>query len=251
MACSRPYRRTYRQFLDGDYTAGGRSGYVEHVAYASDPAHYVRAFELLLRDLRELFDYVEPAESNVGCFSHRIQTLLYRACVEVEANCGAIFADNHYSERPDVLNMGHFRKIERTHLLSAYEVILPHWLGAGRIRRPFAAWAGSEGVPWWRAYNQSKHARHEAFAEATFAHAIDACSAVLVILSAQFGGHDFSSGDTLIAVEGPADGTETGIGGYMRVRFPSACPTELRYDFDWETLKPEADPFLRFDYGTP
>jgi hypothetical protein len=42
---------------------------------------------------------------------------------------------------------------------------------------------------------------------------------------------------------------ESGIGGYFRVRFPANWPMELRYDFDWQELKSEADPFQNIEYS--
>lgn len=69
------------------------------------------------------------------------------------------------------------------------------------------------------------------------------------MLSAQFETNDFSPGDTLLALEGGGDGMESGIGGYFRVRFPDDWPDELRYEFDWQTLKDDPDPFQTFDYS--
>ena len=124
----RPYRRTCRQFVDGDYTEGGRSGYIRHPKFAQSPEQYVRGFLILLKDLKDLFDYVEPADKNLACYSYRIHALLLRACVEVEANCKAILKENGYSRSGD-WNMGDYRKIEKTHFLSAYEVKVPNWSG--------------------------------------------------------------------------------------------------------------------------
>lgn len=249
MPVDRPYRRTCRQFVDGCYTEGGRWKYMIHPRYAQSPEHYVRAFLILLKDLQELFDYLEPADGNLACYSYRIHALLLRACVEVEANCKAILSENGYSRGGD-WNMGDYRKIERTHLLSGYEVLIPNWAGTRAIRTPFAAWASDAKLPWYQAYNATKHDRHMRFAEATFDHLLDACCGLLVILSAQFETNDFSPGETLLVLEGRGDGTECGIGGYFRVRFPNNWPTELQYDFDWKTLEGEPDPFRTFDYST-
>ena len=93
-----PYRRTCRQFVDGSYSEGGRWQYMLHPKFAQAPEHYVRAFLLLLKDLQELFDYIEPADKNLHCYSYRIHALLLRACVEVEANCKAILKENGYSK---------------------------------------------------------------------------------------------------------------------------------------------------------
>lgn len=249
MPVNRPYRRTCRQFVDGEYTEGGRWRYMVHPKFALSPEHYVRAFLLLMKDLHELFDYVEPADKNLECYSYRIHALLLRTCVEVEANCKAILSENGYARAGD-WNMGDYKKIERTHLLSAYEVKVPNWTGTLAVRAPFAAWASGGSLPWYQTYNTTKHDRHAKFEEATFEHMLDACCGLLVILSAQFETNDFSPGNILLAAEGSGDGMDSGIGGHFRVRFPVNFPTDLRYDFDWGQLKGEADPFQTFDYST-
>jgi hypothetical protein len=220
-----------------------------HPKFAQSPEHYVRAFLLLQKDLRELFDYIEPADKNRSCYSYRIHALLLRACVEAEANCKAILKENGYARAGD-WNMNDYKKIEKTHRLSAYQVKIPNWTGTQNIRAPFSQWAAGGSLPWYDAYNTTKHDRHTEFEKATFEHLLDACCGVLVLLSAQFGTNDFSSGDTLLALSGfgPDDGMESAIGGYFRIKFPSDWPDALRYKFDWQTIQAEADPFRTIDY---
>lgn len=169
MSVTQPYRRTCRPFVDGSYTGAGRSGYILHPRFAQSPEHYVRAFLILLKDLQELFDYIELSDNNLGCYSYRIHALLLRACVEVEANCKAILTENGYARGGD-WNMNDYKKIDKTHLLSAYEVKVPHWSGTRSIRAPFAAWASGGSLPWYQAYNTTKHDRHSQFDQATFDH---------------------------------------------------------------------------------
>ena len=138
MSIKKPYRRTCRQFTDGRYSEGGRWRYITHPKFAQSPDQYVRSFILLLRDLQELFDYVEPSDTNLICYSYRIHELLVRACIEVEANCKAILLENGYKKEDD-LNMNDYKKIEKTHLLSFYEVKVPYWYGEKRYRKPFLA----------------------------------------------------------------------------------------------------------------
>lgn len=247
MSVNRPYRRTCRQFVDGKYTEGGRWEYMIHPKFAQSPSHYVRAFLLLLKDLQELFDYVEPADNNLSCYSYRIHSLLLRSCVEVEANCKAILKENGYS-KPRDMNMDDYKKINTTHRLSSYQVKVPYWNGNKDIRIPFSAWPTGGALPWYQAYNTTKHNRLAEFKEATFEHLLDACCGVLVVLSAQFETNDFTPGNTLLAAEGSNDGMESGIGGYFRIKFPDDWPQELRYDFNWQELKHEPDPFQVFDY---
>ncbi len=247
MSINRPYRRTCRQFVDGSYTEGGRWKYMIHPKFAQSPGHYVRAFLLLQKDLQELFDYIEPADNNLSCYSYRIHSLLLRACVEVEANCKAILKENGYTKARD-MNMDDYKKINLTHRLSSYQVKVPYWNGDKDMRTPFLAWATGSTLPWYQAYNTTKHNRLAEFEEATFEHLLDACCGVLVILSAQFETNDFSPGSTLLALEGPNDGMECGIGSYLRVKFPDDWPEDLRYDFNWQEIKHEPDPFQEFDY---
>lgn len=250
MPIDRPYRRTCRQFVDGSYTEGGRWQYMLHPTFAQAPSYYIRAFLLLLKDLQDLFDYIEPADKNLGCFSYRIHALLLRACVEVEANCKAILTENDYTKAGD-MHMGDYQKIDKTHLLSSYQVKVPTWSGNQDTRTPFLAWSTNRPLPWYQAYNQTKHDRHMQFESATFEHLIDACCGVLVLLSAQFETNDFSPGNILLASPNVySDGMESGIGGFFRVKFPDNWPMELRYDFDWQVLKHEPDPFQAFDYTT-
>lgn len=247
MGVERPYRRTCRQFIDGRYAEGGRWEYMIHSMYAQTPENYVRAFLIFLKDLEDLFDYVEPAEKNLPCYSYRIHALLLRACVELEANCKAILKENEYGKAGS-WDMRDYRKIDKTHLLSKYEVKVPNWNGNGAIRTPFDNWQSGGALPWYDAYNATKHDRHDEFQEATFEHLIDASCGLLVILSAQFRTNDFSPGGSFL-VDASRDGLETGIGGYFRVRFPEDWPEHLRYDFDWQKLKHETDPFRTIDYS--
>ena len=249
MPVSRPYRRTCRQFVDGKYTEGGRWQYMMHPKFAQSPGQYIRAFLLLLKDLQELFDYVEPDDNNLACYSYRIHALLLRACIEVEANCRAILTENGYTKLGR-MDMTDYKKINATHRLSSYQVKVPYWSGTKFLRSPFSSWSTGNTLPWYQAYNTAKHDRLAGFKQATFEHLLDAACGVLVILSAQFETNDFSPGDSLLALGGPSDGMESGIGGYFRVKFPDDWPEDLRYEFDWQTLKNEADPFQLIDYST-
>jgi hypothetical protein len=80
MSVTRPYRRTCRQFVDGGYIEGGRAGYMRHPKFAQSPEHYVRAFLILLKDLQELFDYVEPADKNLDCYSSNSRPIAPGVC---------------------------------------------------------------------------------------------------------------------------------------------------------------------------
>ncbi len=240
-----PFRRTCRQFVDGSYGDSGKWMYILHPKFTQDPEHYVRAFTLIQKDLFELFDYIEPSDTNLPCYSYRIHALHMRTCIEIEANLKAILRENGYSRSGD-WNMNDYKILEGTHFLSAYEVKIPVWQGTANARMPFALWVGGAALPWYQAYNEAKHDRHDKFRQANFANLLDAISGLVAILSAQFYTHDFSPSAPTLALSGlggPPSGYESAIGGYFHVKFPAAWPTADRYNFNWQSLSQNADPF--------
>ncbi|MFC1659182.1 hypothetical protein ACFL0U_01285 [Pseudomonadota bacterium] len=255
MTIQKPYKRTYRQFKDGEYTEGGRSKYIEHIKFAEAPEKYIRAFLLILKDLQELFDYVEPSDKNLKCYSYRIHSLLVRTCIEIETNFQAILMENEYKKKKSDLNMHDYIKIEKSHFLSKYKIKIPNWDGSKSIHKPFSEWKSfftdSEYKPltWYKIFTETKHNRHDAFKKANFGTLINAICGLLVILSAQFGTNDFVQRNEIMEYNiGPNDGMKTGIGELFRVQFPKNIPDDLMYDFNWEELKNDENPFQNFDY---
>lgn len=133
---------------------------------------------LIQKDLLELFDYVEPSDTNRLCYSYRIHELHTRTCIEIEANCKAILSENGYIRAGD-WNMGDYRKLNTTHRLSSYEINFPLWYGNEAKRKPFAAWSGAGPLGWYQAYNETKHNRHENFEQANFENLLNAVSGLV------------------------------------------------------------------------
>lgn len=244
----KPYHRICRQFSDGRYSEGGRWQYVTHAKYADSPHQFVNAFNLLQKDLLELFDYIEPSDKNLYCYSYRIQELLLRTCIEIESNFKAIFSENLYKNKRNMNMANDYRKINISHRLSSYQVKLPYWQGTKDTRTPFSPWALGQPLKWYQDYNATKHNRHKSFERASLSSLIDAICGLVVVLSSQFHTYDFSPGDTLLALEGFGDGLESAIGGYFRIKFPADWPVAERYNFNWQELKGSSTPFERFDY---
>jgi len=235
----KPFKRTARQRADGSYTS--QCGYVKHSLFASAPEHYVRAFQVLQKDLLDLFDYVEPADKNGYCYSYRIHELHTRACIEVEANCRAILAENNYPKTA-AWSMADHNKLEPTHHLSSFEVRLPLWHGSQNPRRPFGEWKTGQHLPWYRAYNSAKHSRHENFDQSNFRNMLDAMCGLVALLAAQFIVIDFGQ-EHYVGPSSTEKGFDVAIGGYFEVKFPDDWPTDERYDFDWAKLHNDPNPF--------
>lgn len=248
MAITKPYYRTIRQFADGEYAEGGRSQYIRHSAYVHAPSNYIRAFPLIQKDLQTLFEYVEPADQNLDAYSFRTYELLLRICTEIEANFKAILRANTYNFTGR-LDVTHYAKINKSHFLSDYEIKMPYWSGSRATRRPFEAWgAGTHTLAWYKAYNDIKHDRVENLKAARLDYVVDAFCGLAAVLAAQFYYYDFGPTDDVLSTGGIDDGYQEGIGGYVRVKYPENIPAADRYDFRWQDMETEVDPFQKFDY---
>jgi len=94
MSHTKPFHRNFRGFVVGSNSGYSQWAYVVDRAYAEAPEHYVRAFMIIQNDLQKLFEYVEPADENLGTYSYRIHELFMRSCIELEANFKAILREN-------------------------------------------------------------------------------------------------------------------------------------------------------------
>lgn len=210
---------------------------------------------MLQNDFKAVFDYVEPDDRNLQTYSHRMQQLLMRLCVEVEANFRAILVENAFAGPDASLSMHDYALVERSHRLSSYSVEIPDWTGAHSIRKPFQAWC-DEGsrLPWYFAYNKTKHDRHLNLPMATFEAMTEAMCGLVALLAAQFHHEDYSPADAHLSLGqgysyGARAGYESAIGGYFRISYPADWPQDDKYDFEWDEIATLEDPFENFDYS--
>lgn len=248
----KPFHRVVRQLIDSSYANGGNGRYVKDVWYAADGVHYVRTFLLLQKDFMNLLDYIEPADTNESCYSHRIHELLLRTCVEVEANCKAILVENGYSKKAAKdLNMTDYRLVQHSHRLSEYKVRVPSWRGNNSVRHPFDAWSHSppKQLSWYADYNATKHDRHSEFSRATFGALVDALCGLAALMYGQFLNEDFGP-QNYLTTESPWGSGDCVAGGFFWIYPPPDWPQSERYEFDWQTLSHELDRIQNFDFDS-
>jgi hypothetical protein len=247
MSLNKPLKRTVRQLVDNSYSRNGNSRYIGHSDYAKAPEHYLRAFYILLNDFNSLLDYVEPADLNLTTYSYRIHELLLRTCIELEANFVAILSENGY-QKDGNWNILDFKKVNKSHHLSSYEVLLPNWKGESNIRNPFQAWNEDLSLSWFKAYNKTKHDRFSEFEQANFKNLTDSICGLAVLLASQFLNNSFASTDTLLSLGGPSDGMDISIGGYFRIKLPQDWSEDEKYDFNWSNLQTKVSPIDTYEY---
>ena len=148
---------------------------------------------LLFHKLTDALTVIEPVPPHADAYGHEVRELLIAACTEFEAACSSVLRANSYAAGRWTTQ--DYVKLKGPLLLDEYEVGLPlhpHW----PAMRPFDGWSAhapgpTQTLPWYHAYNQTKHDREQNFQHGTLAHAINAMAAVFVMMAARFGPHAF------------------------------------------------------------
>jgi hypothetical protein len=249
MPLSRPYYRISRPFTNGRFTQdkGGES-YIRDTRYAPDAVHFIRSYQLIEADLVKLLEYVEPAETNLPAHSHRLYELLLRACTEFEANAKAILFANGY-KKGRTLNITDYSKIESACGLSGFSTEIPVWTGNGSVRQPFAAWQTSPAASpkWYASYNHVKHNRSLNFDHASLENVLDAVSAVLIVLFAQFNLAAFNPFRTTPFYSELSSGMLSHPNCFLQIKAPQWGVADS-YDFDWAILKTTTNPIASYPF---
>ena len=244
-----PYHRCFRPFVERSSSYGSQRHSLNDDDYAEKPYLFTRAFLALQKEMEDLFSYVEPADNNKKTFSYKIQQLLIRVCIELEANFKAIMSENKYSKDSNWWGINDYWKINVSHKLSEYKVYMPTWEGKNKEFAPFVEWRKSPRLSWYRAYQRTKHNRASLLYEANMKNLMNAFCGLFVVLTAQFGDEDYATGPILVAVSGRDSyyGCEFGIGDMLKAIFPEWSEEE-KYDINWAEVCESPDRFRRFDY---
>jgi hypothetical protein len=248
MPVTRPYYRTVRSFVESTNSSWSAWQYMRHPAYAESPQRFIQGYLMIQKDLMRILEFVEADDRNESVFGYRIHELLMRACVEAEANFKAILKANSFtlSHRWTIRD---YSRIDHSHRLSDYQVLLPIWLGSKNEFSPFGAWKDNKLLPWYEAYNASKHDRHESLVVANLEMLVQAIGGLVVLLTSQFGTEDYSGSPDVLSLEGPSvHKYEPSLGGLFRVDYPRDWLPHQLYDFDWQNLIDLPDPFQKFNY---
>ena len=258
MSFNKPFHRNYRGFIESPNSGYSQWAYIVDRDYAQAPEHYVRAFLIIQNDLQKLFEFIEPSNQNLNTYSYRIHELFMRTCIEIEANFKAILRENTFNPtdnkaniRPEKRwNIHDYWKVNQTHHLSSYKIYLPIWDGNNSAFQPFKQWKNSSELFWYQAYNHSKHDRQNNFKEANLENLINSITALLILLSSQFGTQDFSPSITTRSVNTDSYYfTKPALGNYFHIDFPKDWSDDEKYDFNWTQLKMQPDRFEKIDYN--
>ena len=257
MALAKPYYRIARPkaFIPN---------YVMDFRYAPDRRQLSRAYINIEKELRNIFNYVEPDESNLKTFSFELYSLLLRACTEVELNCKLIMEANGATPQGRHFTMNDYKKIEKASQLSKYTVKFRNWrqrnTSSGELEYlprefcPFQNFAPAinKSPDWYEDYNLVKHNREKNLEKANLENCMNAVAGILILLYSQFGSQCIET----YGIGGIAWNT---IGAYelhfdadviFSIYPPQVTdwPDDELYDFKWEDISSDSQPFDRFQF---
>lgn len=237
-------------------------GYVIDNRYASDRLQLSRAYISIEKELRRIFYFVEPAEENKNAFSFEMYSLLLRACTEVELNCKEIMEANGAISQGNFFTMKDYKKLEKSSLLSKYSAIYANWRQKNpstnkveyvkKVFQPFANFDLfiNESPDWYQAYNKVKHNREENLECANLENCMNAVAAILILLYSQFGSRCIESYGTNGLAWREIDNYDLNFDADVIFEI---CPPDISdwqetelYDFDWEKIKVDSNPFEKF-----
>lgn len=203
----------------------------------------VTTAHLIIRDLYELFDYVEPRNENEKTFSHRIYELFLRTATEFESNCKGILRANGYAKADNITD---YFKISKAARLWEYRVVFNRWIPELEFK-PFETWANDdyESLPWYKSYNNVKHNRYEFFCEANLGNLMNAVAGLLCILHAQIGENMVEASiERVYSSQSEQDEVHSAT---FLIKAPKFMDEE-QYEFVWDQIKDEAEPVVKYPF---
>lgn len=254
MSVVKPYKRLWRplkgydlgcKFINDDKPAPS-TDYIGEELFAcqAELESLVTTAHLIIRDLYEVFNYVEPHEDNMNAFSHRIYELFLRTATEFESNCKGILLANGYKKNK--MNAEDYFKIARAARLSEYAVTFSRWSTAYEFR-PFGTWNSATYAPltWYQDYNDVKHNRYAYFCKANFGNLMNSVAGLLCILHAQIG--EFMD-KACFEGFGTCQSNQTKVSNDTFTIYTPEFPEEEQYDFIWDNIANEPDIFQKYNF---
>jgi hypothetical protein len=146
------------------------------------------SLRVLIEKMDDLFLYIEPDSVSMNTYSHKIRELLILACTEVET-FWTFYLQKAGEPNSKRFTTNDYVKLKDKLFLNEYKFSLKSFASISPIK-PFETWDQAnptESLPWYSAYNKTKHNRVNNFHYATFENALNAVIANLVLYIVRFG----------------------------------------------------------------
>lgn len=162
-----------------------------------------QALRVLVNKLDELLLYIEPDKNGLSAYSHKSRELLILACTEIENTWKQYMLLSKTPAQRSNYTTNDYVKLNKPLFLTEFEVKIKPYKDIDPIR-PFCKWSTSDPtrtLPWYDAYNKTKHDRKAHFNEATLLNCIHAIAGNIVLFCVRYSPYSlFRNSDTLSSV---------------------------------------------------
>ena len=242
----KPYYRIYRPYKNIKDTSDAY-GYISDKRNCKNRKENIRYFNILQKEFMDILEYIELSDKNMETYSLKIYKVFLSVCTEIENNLKGILYSNNYKVG-QLLNMKNdYFKLENILKLSKYKVKITI-TDYEKLVQPFKEWEDHEEytpIEWYKDYNNLKHNRSDNIEKANLLNLTKAICALYILLYAQF--YEYSKTiDSSNALSFFTDDGELLIEDGVSIIHIEEKPTwleEEKYDFDWEKLKTEENPY--------
>lgn len=146
--------------------------------------NYQASFDLFLKDLDVVLEFIEPVEANKGTYSHRIYGLLLRVCTDFESLSKDLLIESGYTKNSKDMNVFDYRSLEGIFHLEEVEVDFLSWRPQPLHMYPFSNWSVAQPpLSWYKTYNTVKHNRDAEFSSASLDVLIGAGGALFALIA--------------------------------------------------------------------
>lgn len=144
---------------------------------------------LILERLNELLLYVEPHPSTLSTYGHKQRELLLLAATEVESHWKWFLTASGLKPTGQGFSTNDYVNLAPAIFLSDFDITIPRYPSVKAIS-PFEGWDArrpTKSLPWYDAYNETKHDRVGGLSRATLESCLSAVAANLVLFISRFG----------------------------------------------------------------
>ncbi|WP_072617494.1 hypothetical protein [Pandoraea vervacti] len=145
-----------------------------------------QALRILVEKLDEILLFIEPSPTGLKSYGHKTRELLILACTEIENSWVRYLSLAGHSTGRFTTN--HYVRLLGPLHLADYEIAFALFDGLPALR-PFLGWSSTSPtatLPWYDAYNKTKHDRATHFSLATLENCLHALAAAIALFCVRY-----------------------------------------------------------------
>ncbi|MBN1281636.1 MAG: hypothetical protein JW985_01565 [Alphaproteobacteria bacterium] len=151
--------------------------------------------KILMQKLDEILLYLEPTADSLNTYGHKLRELLILSCTEIENSWGEYLKLSGLSITRPTTN--EYVRLKSALFLAEFEIRFSRHPFI-KVLRPFESWDATNpttSLPWYDAYNQTKHSKNDNFNKSTLENCLNAIAANIIMFCVKYGPYEITAGN--------------------------------------------------------